>query len=103
MNKEVLEFIKLISDSHNSMETIFTSGSCYNFYLILKNRFPSTIGMYDYIQGHVVSQIDGRLYDITGELTDKSIEYIDLHKFWHKNTQLKIFKGWLDNKDFKIQ
>lgn len=35
------------------------------------NRFPEAIMMYDPVINHFVAQIDGRLYDISGEVTQK--------------------------------
>lgn len=48
------------------MRQIFTRGGCYRFYLILKDRFPEAEA-YE-IQGHCVSKIADRYWDITGAL-----------------------------------
>lgn len=51
--------------------TSFTCGCCYWFAFILCNRFPEAVIMYDPVINHFVTQIDGRLYDITGEVTQE--------------------------------
>lgn len=53
-------------------ENCFSNGMCYYFTLILRKRFDpfySTI-MYDEIMNHFATRIDGRIYDITGDITD---------------------------------
>lgn len=62
---EILEFISLIRWSHHSVVKIYTQGGCYNFYKILKHRYPSAIPFH--FDGHVYTKIDGRYYDIEGE------------------------------------
>jgi len=66
--------IKRIRDSYIHSTTIYTQGGCYQFYLILKEIFPQSICWYDSIVGHIITEIDGKFYDITGEvcLPDKS-------------------------------
>lgn len=49
----------------------FTSGCCYWFALILCGRFPEAVLMYDIVANHFVASINNRLYDITGDVTDK--------------------------------
>jgi hypothetical protein len=63
----VLSFIKLIRESCPDLQVkIFTEGACYQFYLILKHRFPQAAAYYD--NDHVITYIDGHFYDITGEV-----------------------------------
>lgn len=49
----------------------FTSGCCYWFAFILCSRFPNARMMYDPVVNHFMAEIDGRLYDITGDVTGK--------------------------------
>lgn len=53
------------------IDTVFTCGCCYWFAVILHSRFPNSVIMYDQIENHFVTQIENRLYDITGDVTDK--------------------------------
>ena len=64
------EFISLIRDSFVGSQQVYTNGSCYHFYLILKNIYPSAICWYD--ESHIVTEIDGKFYDITGEVQKNS-------------------------------
>jgi len=50
---------------------VFTCGCCYWFAHILCSRFENAKMMYDPIINHFVAQIGDRLYDITGDVTDK--------------------------------
>lgn len=51
-------------------EDLFLYGDCYYFAIILKERFPDAIIKYLVIDNHFVAEIDGRLYDIRGDITD---------------------------------
>ena len=63
----VERFISIIRDSFIGSQQVYTEGSCYHFYLILKEVFPKAECWYDL--DHVVTKIDDRYYDITGELS----------------------------------
>jgi len=47
VNKSVLNFIRLIRESHPIMVKIFTQGSCMNFHYILAEKFHTAIPYYD--------------------------------------------------------
>lgn len=66
MHKKVESFIAKIRDSFIGSQQVYTEGSCYHFYLILKEVFPEAEPYYD--MDHVITKIDGRFYDITGEV-----------------------------------
>jgi len=59
-------FISIIRDSFIGSQQVYTEGSCYHFYLILKEVFPDAECWYDL--DHVITKIDNRYYDITGEV-----------------------------------
>lgn len=69
MNK-VEEFIATIRDSFIGSQQVYTEGSCYHFYLILKQVFPDAKPYYDTY--HILTKIDGKFYDITGEVKECS-------------------------------
>lgn len=60
------EFISTIRDSFIGSQHVYTGGSCYHFYLILKKVFPNAEPFYDL--DHVITKIDDKYYDITGEV-----------------------------------
>lgn len=64
MNPE--RFIETIRNSFNGSVDVYTKGSCYQFYLILKEVFPQAIAWDD--QNHIITEINGKYYDITGEV-----------------------------------
>lgn len=79
MNNKVILFInKFKQHEHdNVLIDTFTLGYCYYFAVILKERFTGTI-LYDWLEGHFITEINNRLYDITGDVTDK---YTHLYTF----------------------
>jgi hypothetical protein len=48
------------------MRFIYTNGSCYEFFKILRNLYPEAELWYDYVEGHVYTKIDKFWYDIRG-------------------------------------
>lgn len=46
----------------------FTNGCCYWFAQILCGRFKRGRMYYNPVDGHFATKIDGRIYDITGEI-----------------------------------
>jgi hypothetical protein len=63
---KVERFISVVRDSFIGSQQVYTEGSCYHFYLILKEVFPEAKPYYDI--SHVLTEIDGKFYDITGEV-----------------------------------
>lgn len=43
---------------------MFTNGSCYKFYLILKEIYPDAVAYYD--SDHIITKIGSMYYDIEG-------------------------------------
>lgn len=66
MKKDVLRFISIMRDSFIGSQQVYTEGSCFHFYRILKEVFPRAEPFYN--NGHVITYIDGSYYDITGEV-----------------------------------
>lgn len=69
---EVNNFLKRFEISDDIKE-VFTCGCCYWFAAILFGRFirdGATI-MYAEVDNHFGTKIKGRVYDITGDVTDK--------------------------------
>ncbi|MBO5037734.1 MAG: hypothetical protein J6D42_11730 [Clostridia bacterium] len=54
-----------------SITEVFTCGYCYWFAHILHSRFPKSEIMYDPVVNHFVVKYQNRLYDITGDVTEK--------------------------------
>lgn len=85
MKDKVLEFIKLF-DKQDVID-VFSNGCCYWFARILKERFykeydSDPIIMYDPLINHFGTEIDDKVYDVTGDVTDKynwvnAVEYLN--------------------------
>ena len=73
MKEKVLYFISQFQNP-GTIKT-FTEGCCYWFALILDERFKMSRCehriMYNQVMGHFGCEIDGILYDINGEITDR--------------------------------
>lgn len=68
METAVLNFISTIRESFDESKKVYTQGSCYHFYKILKCVFPDAIAYYD--MDHIITRIGDKYYDINGEYTD---------------------------------
>lgn len=66
--EEILQFIARFA---GSIET-FTSGCCFWFAHILAERFRGHAEIVlAVVENHFVARIDGRLYDVTGDVTEE--------------------------------
>ncbi len=60
------DLIDAIRKSYVHAETVYTMGGCYQFHLILKTVFLDAVAWYSPSKAHVLTMIDGTLYDING-------------------------------------
>lgn len=83
----VLEFI----ERRFSNDCNWTTGNCYYFALILKDRFPKGKVFYDVIYGHFVFEYCEKLYDWTGISNISSVDgvLIEWEKFDEYDSLLK--------------
>lgn len=58
---------------HDSVDDVFTNGCCYWFAIILACRFAfyGAEIMYDEVENHFGTMVNGRVFDVTGDVTDK--------------------------------
>lgn len=68
----VESFIAKVRDSFIGSQQVYTEGSCYHFYLILKEVFPDAEPWYD--NEHIVTKIGDKFYDITGEIRKDELD-----------------------------
>jgi hypothetical protein len=71
-HSDVESFIARVRQISPLMVKICTQGSCYRFYLLLKEVFPDAEAFYD-MYFHVITRIDGRYFDISGEVEPSAI------------------------------
>lgn len=62
-------FILLLRESFEGSEYVYTHGSCYPLHRMLALLFPGAIPFY--ANGHIITLIGGKFYDITGEVDGK--------------------------------
>lgn len=70
---EVQGFIQRFTEHGQQVEQCFTCGCCFWFAWMLAERFPGAEIVYDAISNHFAARIGGRVYDITGDVTDKAL------------------------------
>lgn len=87
MQEKVLTFIETIRNSFDGSVTVYTRGSCYWFFLILKQVFPEAQAFFD--MNHVITKIGDGYYDITGE-----VQKVDHLPFTEVEESVKIQRGW---------
>lgn len=66
----ILNYIKQFRDL--GAENCFANGMCYHFTVLLRQRFGSAHCpiLYDQVANHFATLIEGRIYDITGDITE---------------------------------
>ena len=60
--------------NHSSVTDAFQYGCCYWFAKILSERFCGVI-VYDDVENHFGTEINGRVFDITGDVTERYLWY----------------------------
>ena len=98
---EIESFIKQFKeyDQADVLRDTFRRGQCYWFAYILKGRFPAGRILYEPVEGHFVFRLDGRTYDITGDITG---DYAVGQCFWSEYAALdrpSILYGCVLKKD----
>lgn len=66
---EISNFINQFKAYGPNVIDCFLNGMCYYFAQILKMRFNAEI-MYDPVINHFAARANGRIYDITGDITN---------------------------------
>ena len=70
----ILDFLRELKASHNSIADILMEGSCFRLCRMLKLMDLAAEFYYSEIDGHWITCIDGRFYDINGELDKRYVE-----------------------------
>lgn len=78
-HEDIISYIKILRESFDGAEIAYKNGSCYKFYEILKHTFPESKPFYTGVH-HVVTKINERYYDISGEVFDKEKLFIPFDK-----------------------
>lgn len=81
MKDKITAFINNFKSLHvREIEDAFMCGNCYWFAHILTSRFGGNI-MYMPVDNHFISKIDGRYFDVRGDIT-RDVENAKMY-FWN--------------------
>lgn len=90
---EIIEnFLKELKYSYSENERIYTEGSCFRVYIMLKILFEEAKPYYSELDGHWVTKIRDKFYDINGEI---SKEYIGNKNYEHITDDVKLQSAYL--------
>jgi len=70
----ILDFLKELKYSYHLNDKIYTEGSCFRLYKIIKSVYPNARPCYSQNDGHWITEIDGIHYDINGEISKEYVE-----------------------------
>jgi hypothetical protein len=84
VDQELLRFISAIRNSHPDMVRLYSEGQCYNFALIIRSIRPEAEIRYAYVEGHVYTEVGGRLYDIRGVKPNPAHKYTHIPYLEHR-------------------
>lgn len=102
-DSKLLEFLRELRDSYENQYNIFTHGSCYRLYKIIKTFNPEVIPYYSEIKGHwIIKTTEGGFFDIGGEL---SKSYVEVYGFEEVTDPIKLASAYIPktkNGDFSI-
>lgn len=73
--QEVLDFIRVFQSPSNKI--LFTETACYWFAKILNERFEYSTIYFNPHTVHFATEINSKLYDISGLIEDEEDEYYD--------------------------
>ena len=62
----VSKFLSTLRASHPDMVKLFTEGRCYSLFEILHSIWPQAKPKHSVSEGHIYTEIEGKLYDIRG-------------------------------------
>lgn len=74
-----LNIIEALNKTDPFLEIVFTRGACYDFHLFLKRFFDDAIPLLSKSKCHIISDIGGKYYDITGVVDNEGYERLDDH------------------------
>lgn len=98
-HRKILNLIVEIRNAHPEMENIFLYGSCLNFHIILRTVFPEAIAYYNV--DHIITKIDGKHYDITGQVLNTK-GYLPFSDYYDKKGASRAFKQ-MYNANYQIK
>lgn len=87
------KFIENFRNKNQCLVDIFTNGCCYHFACILNNIFSGFICYNDIDNHFAFMSNEGKLYDITGQISDDKYESWTLYKVKEPLNSSRIVKN----------
>tara|TARA_R110002049_G_scaffold231127_1_gene403387 strand:- start:25750 stop:26076 length:327 start_codon:yes stop_codon:yes gene_type:complete len=92
------KLLQELRDSADIQNVIFTEGSCFRLYMILKIIFPKAKAYWSDMDNHCITKIDGQFYDIGGIIKKSYVRTRNYNKI--NNSELRGYSllKWSSNK-----
>lgn len=89
----VINFLKVLKESFNGAEMVYSQGSCYKLYEILKELENSSTPLINKSGQHIITVINNKAYDINGEVLDfsKFQKLTEVELKYFKNRRFDVF------------
>lgn len=72
-HKKVTAFLGVLRGGYPDAAIIYGWGACYGLYLLLKHLYANAEAYFDDSdKSHIITKIEGRFYDISGEVDEGS-------------------------------
>lgn len=88
----IINFLHELKTSYHKNEIIYTEGSCFRLYSILKTVFNQANPYYSHLDGHWITEIDGKFYDINGEIC---LDYVSAKKYKLQNNKTVLNSAYI--------
>jgi len=75
---DILKIINALRETDRAIEIIYMHGSCYRFHLFLKKLFPQAMPFISNDKDHIITEINGQFFDITGEVKSDGYRPLEL-------------------------
>lgn len=82
-------FLQELRNSADIQYNIFTTGSCFRLYCILKVIFPEVKPFWSDSEGHSIVKLGDKFYDIGGELKKSYVENAE-----YREIDKEFFNGY---------
>jgi|GEM_PF-3933270 len=93
-------FLKELRDSADIQFKIFTEGSCFRLYKILKTIYPEAIAYWSDLDNHCITKVEGEFYDIGGTVKKSYIRDRSYYKIPKNQLRGYSLLKWMNNKEY---
>lgn len=100
---KLLEFLQELRNSYEHQYNIFTHGSCFRLYKIVKTFYHEVSPYYSEIKGHwIIGTPEGGFFDIGGEISKSYVENYEFHEVTEKIKLASAYIPKTKNGNFSI-